>query len=129
MKETIGQIIYDRVKLSKISITEFAKQINMDRSTVYDVFKRRSIDTELLDKIGQVLGYDFFIHFLQADTLDKLRMTHKMTKAKVVVEIELTEHEIDVLQLEERAKQKIFVLKDTGQVAESAVEYKANTGD
>ncbi|MDR0754301.1 MAG: helix-turn-helix domain-containing protein [Prevotellaceae bacterium] len=59
----IGNIIRQKVNQSSLSVAEFAKRINKTRENVYDIFKRSSIDTELLSQISKVLNYDFFKHF------------------------------------------------------------------
>jgi len=63
----IGQIIKQKVLESSISIQEFADMINCDRTTVYDIFKRKSIDTERLIRISHALNFDFVneIYFKQ----------------------------------------------------------------
>ena len=42
------------------TVSWFARQLNCDRRNVYDIFNRRTIDTELLLRIGRILDYDFF---------------------------------------------------------------------
>ncbi len=42
------------------TVSWFARQLNCDRRNVYDIFNRRTIDTELLSRIGRILDYDFF---------------------------------------------------------------------
>lgn len=55
----IGSIIRTKLEESQLSIAEFAERINRTRPTVYDIFNRKSIDTDLLIKISEVLGYNF----------------------------------------------------------------------
>lgn len=55
----IGSIIKQKVIESTMTIKEFADKINCDRTTVYDIFKRKSLDVERMIKISQVLNYDF----------------------------------------------------------------------
>lgn len=38
-----------------------AKKINCDRTNIYKIFQRPSIDTELLARISKALDYDFFL--------------------------------------------------------------------
>lgn len=59
-KKTIGAIIEEVVRKKKIRIVDFADQINCVRHNVYDIFKRNSIDIELLAKISKVLNHNFF---------------------------------------------------------------------
>ncbi|MEI6062603.1 MAG: hypothetical protein WCR72_18010 [Bacteroidota bacterium] len=93
MERKIGEIIEEHVRLSKIDIVEFARAINKERSNVYNIFKRESIDTDLLKKIGQVLKYDFFQDFLEDDTIQKIKVSETVKKAKVLIEIEISEDE------------------------------------
>jgi transcriptional regulator with XRE-family HTH domain len=55
----IGSIIKQKFTESSMTIKEFSNKINCDRTTVYDIFKRKSIDVEKLIKISQVLNYNF----------------------------------------------------------------------
>ena len=61
----IGEIIKRVVKEKGLSVTEFGKRISKHRRNVYDIFKRESVDTELLQKISKVLEHDFFIYYNQ----------------------------------------------------------------
>jgi len=56
----IGSVIKQKVKESSMSIKEFAERISCERSTVYDIYERKSIDTELLIRISEALNFDFF---------------------------------------------------------------------
>lgn len=59
-KMTIGEKIEYEVRKQEFSITEFARLINCKRNNVYNIFKRNTIDIELLAKISKVLSYNFF---------------------------------------------------------------------
>ncbi|OJU49708.1 MAG: hypothetical protein BGN96_10600 [Bacteroidales bacterium 45-6] len=102
MDKIIGQIIRERVDAVNMEVTVFAKAINKERSNVYDIFKRDSIDTSLLKKIGQVLDYDFFQHFIEKKTIERLKMNDISKKAKVLVELEISEDEIMSIGFEEK---------------------------
>ena len=56
----IGHVIHAKVKDKGITVTEFAQKINCNRTNIYNIFTRQSIDTDLLLRISQVLDYDFF---------------------------------------------------------------------
>ncbi|MCD6017384.1 MAG: hypothetical protein K0S53_505 [Bacteroidetes bacterium] len=56
----IGTIIKEELYQQNISVSDFARQINRSRNVIYDIFKRESIDTVLLYKIGTLLNCDFF---------------------------------------------------------------------
>lgn len=55
----IGSIIRQKLEESPLSIAEFASQINRTRTTVYDIFDRKSIDVDMLLSISEVLNYNF----------------------------------------------------------------------
>ncbi|HOZ86449.1 MAG TPA: helix-turn-helix transcriptional regulator [Bacteroidia bacterium] len=59
----IGKKIKEIWKKSRLKGTEFASLINRDRQVIYDIFKRESIDTELLQHISKVLNHDFFVYY------------------------------------------------------------------
>ena len=71
-----------------MTITEFAQGIDRERTTIYDIFERKSIDTELLIKISQVLNYDFIHEVYFPDTSQKVQII-----------IEVDRNEIDKLDL------------------------------
>ena len=64
----IGKKIKEVWKKSRLKGTEFAIAINRDRQVIYNIFKRESIDTELLQNISKVLNHDFFSYYSN-DTL------------------------------------------------------------
>lgn len=44
----------------KCTVTWFAGQLNCDRRNVYDIFKRSTLDTQLLVQISLVLDHNFY---------------------------------------------------------------------
>lgn len=98
MNKIIGQIIKERVEASKINVVEFAKLIGVERTNVYNIYKRDSIDTALLKKIGQVLKYDFFQDLLEPETIKQIVLKERIGNV-VYVPINLTEEEIEKLDL------------------------------
>ena len=55
----IGSIIAKKLTEKSMTKTELADRINKERSTVYGIFNRKSVDTELLIEISKALDYDF----------------------------------------------------------------------
>jgi ASC-1-like (ASCH) protein len=94
MNKKIGQIIKEHLESSGMEVVSFAKAINKERSNVYDIFKRDSIDTNLLKKIGQVLDYDFFQDLLDEKTIEKIRISESIKKSKVLIEVDISDEEI-----------------------------------
>lgn len=61
----IGQEIRKRVKERGVAITHFAERVGCTPKTVHALFKRPSIDTMLLRKCSEELGFDFFSLYSQ----------------------------------------------------------------
>ena len=58
-KLSLGSIIEQKFRKSGMSVKEFADRINVERTTVYNIFKQESMNFERLKKISEVLNYDF----------------------------------------------------------------------
>ena len=56
----IGPIIKQKFDESPYSVARFAREIGRSRKSVYNLFKVKSIDTDLLYQIKILLNYDFF---------------------------------------------------------------------
>ncbi|MBO5249640.1 MAG: helix-turn-helix transcriptional regulator [Muribaculaceae bacterium] len=55
----IGERIAEKLRDKKMTYAEFARCINVDRSTVYNILRSKSIDIERLLLISKVLDYNF----------------------------------------------------------------------
>lgn len=56
-----GQEIRKVLKQRGMTVAEFARRINKSRENAYDIFKRKSLDIDLLNTISQILEYDFVL--------------------------------------------------------------------
>ena len=56
----IGRIVRQTLKSQGRTVTWLAQQLPCDRSNVYKIFAKRTLDTELLLTLSKVLGVDFF---------------------------------------------------------------------
>ncbi len=56
----IGMLIKEELEAQERSVAWFARKLSLDRSSVYRLFQKNSIDTALLSRISVVLGKDFF---------------------------------------------------------------------
>ena len=52
----IGELIEKELHRQERSVTWFANKLYCDRSNVYSIFKRQSIDTDLLLRISLILN-------------------------------------------------------------------------
>lgn len=60
----IGNIVKEELRKQERTISWFARKLYCDRSNVYDIFKRESVDTELLLRISLVLKRNFFLLYV-----------------------------------------------------------------
>ena len=56
----IGQRIKEVLTQKHKPVTWLAKEINCERTNVYNIFSRKDISTGLLEKISIILEHDFF---------------------------------------------------------------------
>ena len=61
----IGKLIEEELRRQERSVSWFAKKLYCDRSNVYSIFKRPSIDSELLLRISIILNNNFFSYYLR----------------------------------------------------------------
>ena len=59
----IGQLIEQELRRQRRSVSWFAKELYCDRTNVYKLFRKESIDTLLLYRISYVLSHDFFKYY------------------------------------------------------------------
>lgn len=60
----IGKLIEEELHHQERSVTWFAKKLYYDRTNAYKIFKKQSIDTDLLLRISLILRTNFFIFYL-----------------------------------------------------------------
>lgn len=58
--EAIGSLIKKELEKQERSVSWFARKLACDRSNVYRLFQKESIDTHLLARISIILQHDFF---------------------------------------------------------------------
>ena len=58
--ESIGQLIKEELERQERTVAWFARKLSCDRSNVYRLFQKHSIDTALLRRISLILNRDFF---------------------------------------------------------------------
>ncbi len=73
MSVHIGNIIKEAVKKRGIKVTAFADEINCSRRNVYEIFKKKNIDTELLLMICDKLNENLFLHYISEQDLSNLQ--------------------------------------------------------
>lgn len=61
----IGALIKEELQRQERSVTWFANKLCCERTNVYSIFKRESIDTALLLRISTILHHNFFQYYIQ----------------------------------------------------------------
>lgn len=61
----IGSLIKEELERQERSISWFARKLSCDRSNVYRLFQKNSIDTELLTRISIILNRNFFVEIAE----------------------------------------------------------------
>ena len=62
----IGNLIKIELDRQERTVSWFARKLNCDRSNVYKLFKRSTIDTELLLRVSITLNHNFFTYYENA---------------------------------------------------------------
>lgn len=63
MEKYIGDLIKEELEKQERTVSWFARKLSCDRSNVYRLFQKESIDSGLLVRISIVLNRDFFSYF------------------------------------------------------------------
>lgn len=59
----LGTFIKHKVKEKGISVSEFARRIHCTRRNIYQIYKKNSLDTDLIQRISVVLEIDLLSTF------------------------------------------------------------------
>ncbi len=59
----IGKEIRAVVKKRGMKVEELAKRLNVSKPNIYDIYRRNTIDTGLLERLCKVLDHNFFETF------------------------------------------------------------------
>ena len=95
----IGQKIREVFENRNMKLTDFADELGTVRQNVYRIFKKRHVDTGLLLKISQVLGYNFFQYYVPATAASGSESQHDgPAPPEVQRQLELSRKEIEYLR-------------------------------
>ena len=59
----IGQLIHEQLKQDQRSVSWLAREIHCTRNHVYKIFKKYSLDADLLLRISTVMQFNFFQYY------------------------------------------------------------------
>ena len=78
----IGELIRQRLVHLSMSYAEFARRLNIERTTVYGIVRSKSIDIERLIRISQILDYDFISLVYQDSAPSQCQITIPVEAAR-----------------------------------------------
>ncbi|MEW6468105.1 MAG: helix-turn-helix transcriptional regulator [Bacteroidota bacterium] len=103
MQVHIGKKIREVFDDSGMSISEFGRRIKTTRQNVYGIFKRSSIDTALLVRVGKALNHDFFTYYAETPSAaaePRTEYARRTRGRKIVLQIEIEdEKQNEILRL------------------------------
>jgi transcriptional regulator with XRE-family HTH domain len=95
----IGEKIREVFENRNMKLTDFADELGTVRQNVYRIFKKRHVDTGLLLKISQVLGYNFFQYYVPASLISGPESQQgNAVSPDVQRQLELSRKEIEYLR-------------------------------
>jgi transcriptional regulator with XRE-family HTH domain len=62
-KVSIGKEIKAAVKKRGPKVEEVAECLNVSKPNIYDIYRRDSIDSSLLERLCKALDHNFFVRF------------------------------------------------------------------
>lgn len=103
----IGKLIKKHIEQAGMNKSEFARRINSTPQNVYSIFKRKSMDTDLLKDISRVLGYDFFQHYMVSPKQFSEEIPTYRTASELRADIDKMKKEAEMLRQENKYLKEI----------------------
>jgi transcriptional regulator with XRE-family HTH domain len=85
-KYSIGNEIKRVVKMRGLSVEDLAGFLNVSKPNIFDIYRRETIDTGLLERFCKVLNYNFFQYYSNKYTTDydKILLDHYKEKSELL---------------------------------------------
>lgn len=82
-KGIIGQEIKRVVKLRGLTVEELATALNVSKPNIFDIYRRETIDTGLLERLCKVLNHNFFQSFSERYQTDDHKEIVELYKEQI----------------------------------------------
>jgi transcriptional regulator with XRE-family HTH domain len=115
----IGKNIHSLIKSKGIKAKTVAKAINVSESSLYKIYKRKTIDIDKLLKFSQYLDVNLFIHYFEQEPLKSMfrkeaeKLTDEIKNLKLL--LEQRDKRINELEGINASQQKILTLLENSQ--------------
>jgi transcriptional regulator with XRE-family HTH domain len=99
----LGSIIKEVCVQKNVKLSQFADSIGTSKQNIIGIYKRKSLDSELLFKISKALKYNFFKHYIIPED-ESFNENKEMRKLKINItnlETELDEAKKEITYLRE----------------------------
>lgn len=95
----IGERIRDITRERRIGPSELGRMINTSKQNIYSIFRRKTIDTELLVKISNALDFDFFALYTERkDVRNERKSSLKPELTELKRELEFYREKCELLE-------------------------------
>jgi predicted transcriptional regulator len=121
----LGKLIKERMEEHKMSVADFAKKLDRSRENIYNLFEREHFNTELLEKIGRILEYDFFRHLVTNDQGSTIKNTQDVKDFYESPSLERCMEENRILRDALEAQKRVIIMQDEKL---SSLSHKGRTG-
>ena len=78
MDKHYGQIVEYRVRKNGYSISDLARNTNVNRRSIYNWFNQKHLKSDVIFRIGCILRHDFSQEFPELFTSDDFKMVQKI---------------------------------------------------
>ena len=82
-KGIIGQEIKRVVKKRGLTVEELATALNVSKPNIFDIYRRETIDTGLLERLCKVLNHNFFQSFSERYQTDDHKEIVQLYKEQI----------------------------------------------
>ena len=110
----IGKVIRQHLEEVGMTKSEFARRISTSPQNIYGIFKRKSIDSELLRDISRCLNFDFFQYYstssLILDEKGGNGKTQVVTALDMKRELDACKKELEIIRSENEYLKEIHKL-------------------
>lgn len=113
----IGIIIHNLIKERGLKVKFVADFINVSESTLYDIYKRSSIDVDKLIKFSQLFNKNLFLYYLEEEPIksmfDKQVLTLQQTVNELTSELEIKSENMKHLSDLIETQKKVIALHES----------------
>lgn len=113
----IGKKIREVLSKSSMTVVDFADKINKTRTVVYDIFKRDSVDSVLLNRISKVLNHNFFQYYSTEKLREEKETYHSRNDRyqELLKELKATKKELQELKKQNILLEKLLSIMEKKQ--------------